>query len=67
MKPTQTITIRDLAAELSVDRSALRKHIVKQAHPTTTTRDRASRGQALLAVSQSVADKVRAFYAYRKH
>ena len=66
METNQTISVRDLATELSVDRSALRKHIVKQDHPTTTTRDRASRGQALLAVSQSVADKVRAFYAYRQ-
>ena len=67
METNQTVSIRDLATELGVDRSAIRKHIVKLDYPTTTKRDRASRGQALLAVSQAVADKVRAFYEYRQN
>ena len=62
---TDRITLADLAAELQMDRSALRKAVVKKGLDTHRVRTVASRGQAMLALDKGDADIMRRQYAWR--
>ena len=59
------ITLKDLAEDLSMDRSNLRKYVVAEGIPTFEVRNLASRGQKTLAVTQENADKVRRGLSWR--
>ncbi len=59
------ITILRLSKELDLDRSSLRKAVIKLGIPMLRVRSRASRGQASLAVTLEHADVIRQHYAWR--
>ena len=59
------ITLKVLAGELSMDRSALRKAVLKLGMGTVRVRSHETNGQATLAVTASDAVKVREHYAWR--
>ena len=58
-------TLKDLATELKMDKSALRKHCVKRNVEFTKVRTRESNGQAMLAVDEETAAMIRKHYAWR--
>ena len=58
-------TLAELAQELDMDRSALRKGVVKLGIKTHRVRSLASRGQAMAALSPADAARVREHYAWR--
>ena len=53
------VSLKELAQELSMDRSNLRKYVVAEGIPTFEVRNFASRGQKTLAVTFDNADRVR--------
>ena len=59
------ITITALARELDMDKSALRKAVVKMGLSTRRVRTKESSGQAMLALTPEDAKRVRAYYAWR--
>jgi hypothetical protein len=60
------ITLKELAEELSMDRSNLRKYVVAEGISTFAVRNLASRGQKMLALVPEDADRVRAGLAWRE-
>ena len=61
----QHITLKELAQELSMDRSNLRKYVVAEGIPTFEVRNLVSRGQKTLALTPEDADKVRRGLSWR--
>ena len=61
----QHITVAALATELGMDRSALRKAILRLEIEPLRVRSAATRGQATLAVSLANANIIRKHYAWR--
>ena len=59
------ITLAVLANELGMDRSALRKAVLKMGLSTMRVRSMETRGQATLAVRTADAATVRKHYAWR--
>ena len=59
------ITLRELADELNMDRSNLRKYLLAEGISTFTVRNLASRGQKALALLPEDADRVRSGLAGR--
>ena len=59
------ITLKELAEELSMDRSNLRKYVVAEGISTFTVRNLASRGQKMLALVPEDANRVRSGLAWR--
>jgi hypothetical protein len=57
------IELRDLAAELAMDRSHLRKYVLSNGFTTVNVRSAASRGQQALAVTEADAAAIRALRA----
>ena len=60
------ITLKELAEELGMDRSNLRKYVVAEGISTFTVRNLASRGQKMLALVPEDADRVRGSLAWRE-
>ena len=60
------VTLRELAAEFKMDRSALGKTIRKMKLEIRTVRTLESRGQMERAVSPADAARLRERYAYRR-
>ena len=58
-------TLKDLAEEIKMDRSALRKAVLKMGIAPRKMRTMASLGQATLALTDEDAAKVRAHYSWR--
>ena len=54
------VTVKDLAAELGLERSTLRKYILKNGFKPHNERPPESRGQATLALTMEEADAVKA-------
>ena len=61
------VTLAELASELGMDRSALRKAVLKLGISTSRVRSLDTRGQATLAVAAADADVIRKHYAWRKN
>ena len=61
----EQITLKDLAKELQMDRSNLRKYVVSEGITTFQIRTLASRGQKTLALAREDADKIRHGLAWR--
>ena len=59
------ITLKELAEELSMDRSNLRKYVVAEGISTFTVRNLASHGQKMLALVPEDANRVRSGLAWR--
>ena len=59
------VTVAALAAELEMDKSALRKAILKLGLSTTRVRSLESRGQAMLALTEADAETIRKHYSWR--
>ena len=59
------ITIAELAGELAMDRSALRKHCVSKGYRFGRRRTLASRGQAMITLRAEDAAAVRRYYSWR--
>ena len=59
------ITLKELAEELGMDRSNLRKYVVAEGISTFTVRKLLSRGQKMLALRPEDANKVRGGLAWR--
>ena len=59
------ITLKELAEELSMDRSNLRKYVVAKGISTFTVRKLSGRGQRMLALVPEDADRVRVSLAGR--
>ena len=59
------ITLKELAEELNMDRSNLRKYVVAKGISTFTVRNLASRGQKMLALVPEDADMIRTGLAWR--
>ena len=59
------ITLKELAEELGMDRSNLRKYVVAEGISTFAVRNLASRGQKTLALVPEDADRVRGGLAWR--
>ena len=61
------IMLMDLATEMNMDRSSLRKAALKLGITTFRVRSLQTRGQATLAVSPADAEALRKHYAWRKN
>ena len=61
----EDVTLSDLAAEIDMDRSALRKHCVKQGYKFGRRRTLTSRGQAAFTLRAEDAAEVRREFAWR--
>ena len=59
------ITLIELAGELDMDRSSLRKAVLKLGIPTVRVRSLKARGQASHAVTAADAEVIRKHYAWR--
>ena len=59
------ITLGQLAAELGMDKSALRKHCVKKGYEFGKRRTRASRGQSMNTLNSRDEAEVRREFAWR--
>ena len=59
------ITLKELAEELSMDRSNLRKYVVAKGISTFVVRNLGTRGQKMLALVPEDADRVRRDLAWR--
>ena len=59
------ITLKELAEELGIDRSNLRKYVVAEGISTFTVRKLSSRGQKMLALLPEDANRVRGGLAWR--
>ena len=59
------ITLKELAEELGMDRSNLRKYVVAEGIATFTVRKLSSRGQKMLALVPEDANRVRSGLAWR--
>lgn len=54
------VTLKDLAIELGIDRSNLRKYVLKNGFRPTKIRRRSSQSQLTLALTEAEAEVVRA-------
>ena len=58
------ITVSELADQIAMSKSALRKHCVAKGYRFGKRRSVASRGQAMLTVGEDDADEVRRYFAW---